>query len=282
MSFFVNPFYSFAIFPYTSSWRHIKACSISAFTILFVLLPLADVLSTVFVRKGSIPMSLIIYVITFIDSSIRPDLLALSVHVVVQPLSCIFLTIMPLVHPVASNLVLQPVAGVLTAIAPSIRSFSMLHAFNVVSLVFGAISPFFEAVALLDVIFELPNICASIRVSICSLPISHVVLELSGIYITLSMPEGSSAFCFVVDPVSFIVSTIHPVLYSIAVAEVINISLVECLVEVLQMLVNAILAVIAAYLLSEIRYQMSVLACFLHHLTSVARIIWKDEHIEIG
>ena len=58
--------------------------------------------------------------------------------------------------------------------------------------------------------------------SILSISVSHVILKLATVYVSFCVPESSLTFSFVEVPLSFIVSTVDPVLNSITVPEFIK------------------------------------------------------------
>ena len=95
----------------------------------------------------------------------------------------------------------------------------MFHAILVGADVLGSIDPLFLSVAFLDVVFELSFVLASIDVSVLAVAVRHVVLELASVDVALGVPEGSLALCLVVAPLTFVVSSIGPVLDSVPVPD---------------------------------------------------------------
>ena len=59
---------------------------------------------------------------------------------------------------------------------------------------------------------------------ILAISIRHVVLELTLVYVTFSMPECALTFRFVEVPLAFVVRSISPVLNAIAMSEFLNMS----------------------------------------------------------
>jgi hypothetical protein len=92
----------------------------------------------------------------------------------------------------------------------------MLHTILVSTNVFGSIYPFFFAVTLLDIIHEVSFVLASVDMSILSIPVGHIILEFSFIYITFRMPKCALSVSFVEEPFALIMCTISPILHSIA------------------------------------------------------------------
>ena len=61
---------------------------------------------------------------------------------------------------------------------------------------------------------------------ILAISIRHVVLELTLVYVTFSMPECALTFRFVEVPLTFVVRSISPVLNAIAMSEFLNIRII--------------------------------------------------------
>jgi hypothetical protein len=148
----------------------------------------------------------------------------------------------------------------------------VFHAIAVAANILGAINPLFFTVALLDIVSELSFILAAVDVSVLSVSVSHIVFELSSVDVTLSVPEGALTFSLVIRPVSFIMSTVDPVLYSIPMSK-----------ELVMLLADGRRSSVA--IPGEISGALTEFSLtsfiFLFHLTPVTRVVWVDVHIPV-
>jgi len=95
---------------------------------------------------------LIIIILANILSSIFPLIMALTMHVIIQPLAIILSAISPLVNPLkkiflnhhyfSGNLVFRPIAIIIGPITPYILALLVLLPIFVKSFVGGSISPY--------------------------------------------------------------------------------------------------------------------------------------------
>jgi len=79
-SLLVKPFGSLAVLPITSAGRSVKTTNIIAFTVLFSISPLADVLSTITPNVFAEAMLSIMFVSALISTSIIPLVDSLAMH----------------------------------------------------------------------------------------------------------------------------------------------------------------------------------------------------------
>lgn len=92
--------------------------------------------------------------------------------------------------------------------------------------------------------------------SVLSLAVCHVVLKFTGVDVTLSMPECTFALGFVKVPLTFVVSTIYPVLETVTVPYIVFV-----------------------FHFTQLAPFLACQACNLLHLSSIARVV--REYIDI-
>jgi hypothetical protein len=102
----------------------------------------------------------------------------------------------------------------------------MLHSVLVGPNILGTIDPLLFAVAFLDVVFEFSLVLASVDVSVLSITIGHIILELSSVHISFSVPEGSLSLSLVEVPLALVMGSIGPVLNSISMTKLINVFII--------------------------------------------------------
>ena len=91
----------------------------------------------------------------------------------------------------------------------------MLLSILVFAHVLGAVNPRFFTLALLYIVYPLTLIPRAVNVRVDTLPVGLVCFEIANIDVALSVPESASALSFIIDPFSFVNSSIDPLLYSI-------------------------------------------------------------------
>ena len=126
----------------------------------------------------------------------------------------------------------------------------------------------------LNIVFKLSFILRTVDVSILSITVRHIILEFSLIDITFSMPKCTLAFRFVKEPLTFIMSSISPVLYAIAVPKLLNVWIV------VHSAVAVALAGSIATIVSIGDLHLGSLVTLLH-LASVDGIVRVDEHVAV-
>jgi hypothetical protein len=95
----------------------------------------------------------------------------------------------------------------------------MFHSSFIVTNVFSSIYPFFLTMSLLDIILEFTNIFAAIYMGIFTITVRHIIFEFPVVNVSFGMPENSLSFCFVILPLTFIMSSICPILYTITMPD---------------------------------------------------------------
>ena len=95
----------------------------------------------------------------------------------------------------------------------------MLHPVDVLTHIFGAIDPLLFSVTFLYIVSELSLILRTVYVSVLAVPIGHIVFELTVVHVAFCVPESALSFSFVERPLSLVVSTVSPDLYSIAMSD---------------------------------------------------------------
>ena len=126
----------------------------------------------------------------------------------------------------------------------------------------------------LNIVLKLSLVLGSIDVGILSKPIRHIILEFSLINISFCMPERTLALRFVKEPLTFIMGSIGPVLYSVAVPELLDVGIV------VHGAVAVALARSVAPIVSVGDLHLGSLVTLLH-LASVDGIVGVDEHVAI-
>jgi hypothetical protein len=79
--------------------------NVRSFAVLFSILPLSVVLSTIGPFENSVALFLIVNVFSFVSTSIGPLKDSISVHLVQVPFSCVLTTVSPCVNSVAVDVV---------------------------------------------------------------------------------------------------------------------------------------------------------------------------------
>jgi hypothetical protein len=74
-------------------------------------------------------------------------------------------------------------------------------------------------VSFLNIISKFTLILRSVNMSVFAIAICHVISEITSVHIAFSVPECSLALGFVVTPMTFIMSAISPILYSVPVSD---------------------------------------------------------------
>lgn len=87
----------------------ISVCE-DALTMHLSFLPLTGVLSAADPLEYTVPVSLVIQVVSFVRPAVWPCVLSFAIHVVVQPLADVLSSIKPLVRSLTAHLVVCPVA----------------------------------------------------------------------------------------------------------------------------------------------------------------------------
>jgi hypothetical protein len=92
----------------------------------------------------------------------------------------------------------------------------MLHAIKVLANIFSAINPLLFTLALLHIVFEFSSVSRAIDVSVFSVTVSHIILKFTSVYVALGVPEYACSFSFAINPVTFVMGTVDPILNPVA------------------------------------------------------------------
>lgn len=193
----LEPFYSFAHLPNTAPL--LPFFDVDTSSVLFSLVPLALVASSVGPCEGAVAMFLIILVFANVLAPVAPREHALALHSVIDPISLEHSAVSPNVFADAVDVVLLEIAVVGTLVTPDELSSAVLHAFDVFAGVLGTIGPLFDSLSMLLVVEPLALVPAAIIVGVNSEAIGLVL-----------MPRALVHIAFRVDQAA--VPTRHPVL----------------------------------------------------------------------
>lgn len=116
--------------------------------------------------------------------------------------------------------------------------------------------------------------------SVFSVSICHIIFKFASIDITFSMPKSTLAFSFVKCPISFIMSTICPILDSISMSKFSHIFIILSWITWISFTTSHCTMWVLTHALTIRHHHLSILISLLH-LTSIDRIIWIDIHISI-
>jgi hypothetical protein len=163
---------------------------------------------------------LIVFVLSFVDSAIRPSVDSFAVEFVFFPFTFVDSTIRPFILSFAFDIIIYPVTNINRLICPVISSLPPFSTVFEHSIVFGTIFKFLFARAVLHVIFPKALVPLAIGVNIYSESASSILKEFTGIDITVSMIKSSLALGHPVPPVPIVLGTILPELLTFSVFDV--------------------------------------------------------------
>ena len=103
---------------------------------LFAVFPVAFVDAAVWPGISSIPVFLIVNILTIVLFLIFPDVLAESMHVAILPLPLVHSSVFPLVDTKAIDHIVEPLASVLGPIFPNVNATTFLFVVFIFSEVF--------------------------------------------------------------------------------------------------------------------------------------------------
>ena len=179
-------------------------------------LPLALVLSTVRPSERAFTVPLVVQIFSFVDTSIGPSVFTASVHVACKPLTLVMTPVKPLVRASALHFIVDPVSGVEGAVWPEICPKAILLTLREVAVEARTISPAFNALSVVKVVFPLSDVPLF---SILGLkrpePVCLVALPVPFVGVPVWTPKLSFSVCLVIEPFSFVLGAIGPVLNSI-------------------------------------------------------------------
>ena len=121
-------------------------------------------------------MFFVILIFPLILSSIFPSVYSFPMHVIIQPITFIFLqinnniysAISPTVNSSTTNFIIRPISFIGRCIVPNILAMPMLFPLFVISVIFRPIRPSFYSPTILEIIFPLTFIFCSIHMNIDS------------------------------------------------------------------------------------------------------------------
>mmetsp|Transcript_31584 Transcript_31584/g.69725 ORF Transcript_31584/g.69725 Transcript_31584/m.69725 type:complete len:306 (-) Transcript_31584:37-954(-) len=207
----VKPF----TFPTITSHR-----DVSASAMLFAILPLTMILSTIRPPKCPNAILLIELVLTHVRAAIKPLERALAMHAVLLPVTFVLPFILPHVCAETMDAILNEVTLVVGSIQPFKAALAALAAILVLPFVSRPVWPFFLTAAVLPVVQPLSIILGSVSMDVNSMSIGLVQFPLAFVDITIVVLEATKTLGFVSVPLPFIASTIRPHLHAVAVSQV--------------------------------------------------------------
>lgn len=156
---------------------------IQSFPMLFPIMPLANIGSTIWPFELALSLLLIIFILSLsysfilynnyrIFAFIWPLENTFIIHFVIKPSASISSTITPLVFALSLNVIRNEVTYILTAIWPHKDSLSMFPTFLIVSLIHTAIRPTLFSITMLFVILPVSFINSPICVNVPAMSMS--------------------------------------------------------------------------------------------------------------
>ena len=212
----LEPFYSFAHLPNTAAL--LSFFDVDASTVLFTLIPLALVASSVGPCEGAVAVFLIILVFAYVLSPVAPREHALALHSVVDPIALEDTAVGPNILADSVDVVLLEIAVVGTLVAPDELSSAVLHSFDVFSGVLGTIWPLLDSFPMLLVVEPLALVPAAIIVGVNSEAIGLVLVPGPLINITLRVDQASVPTCHTILPKPVVSRAVWPNLDSTSIS----------------------------------------------------------------
>ena len=230
---------------------------------LLAIPPLAFVNSAITIIVSAVSMSLIVFELALVESSVSICQNPSAMHIILDPFTNVALIpVTPLVFSCAMPHIVNPFTLVNIIVWPFVDTLSVFNSIPELSLEFGSITPFFFALAILKIILELAFIIVAILTGVESYSIGHIVFEFTFINISLAMSESSLAISHIIDPLPFIKATIRPVLDTISLPH--DIGLLHRIPRAHQLVILILL----------IRYFIVKRITYLFHLASENRIVF--------
>jgi len=109
---------------------------------------------------------------------------ALAIHIIIRPLTDIFIAIRPCHCALAISFAIHPLTDVFSAICKSISTLTIHITIRPLTDIFIAIRPSKSALAIFFVILPLTDVFSAISKSISALAIEFAILKLADIFIT--------------------------------------------------------------------------------------------------
>jgi hypothetical protein len=165
-----------------------------------------------------VPVFLIVEVVAFIPSPVRPSKRTLPMHFVWQPLTDVKPPIRPAVLPCAVDLVIVEPALVDAAVLPSELADPLFLPLVVLAFVSRAIWPGLDTLSMLLVVNPVTDVGGPIYVIVCPNPISHIITPLPLVYIPIPMNQAPPPMRLVIQPLTLIHWPVLPYLNPLAMS----------------------------------------------------------------
>ena len=187
-----------------------------AFAVHFTVLPLTRIHAAIRPLERTVSVTLIVLIVALVNSTVWPSIFAPSMHVACVPLSNIFAPIEPFISPVTLHLIVHPVARIECTIWPEVSTKSIFLPQAEMTIKPRSIRPAFNTLPMVQVIFPLSYV-ALLAVLGLKVPeaIRLIILPVAFVGVTIGTPELSLAIRLVIEPFSFVLCPIWPLLLAI-------------------------------------------------------------------
>ena len=186
---------------------------------LFAIVPAAYVLAPITPLECAPALFLVIAVISFIATTVRPRENSITMHLVMLPGPLIEAPISPLVDALPVYIVVLKVACVSRTICPSESAFALFPPIYVVTLEASPIRPDFPAIAMLFVFSPVAFILTAIYVLVLAEAMGFIIQPVAFIDVAICVNKPSFAVGSVVSPVALIPGAIRPDLHTPAIPD---------------------------------------------------------------
>mmetsp|Transcript_950 Transcript_950/g.1302 ORF Transcript_950/g.1302 Transcript_950/m.1302 type:complete len:276 (+) Transcript_950:530-1357(+) len=165
-------------------------------------------------------MLFVLVVLSLVALAVRPDELAVAVHLVVRPHALVAATVTPLVAPLSLNVVFHELAMVLVAVGPGELALPLLHPLHVVALELAPVGPALHSAAILSVVLPKAAVKRAVLVVVEADAVRFIVQPLTLVDVAIFVKQASVLISFIVLPVAFVEAAIGPDLDATAFARV--------------------------------------------------------------